>query len=442
MKKKMNMYFQSSKKGLEELKKRFVFLIFSIFIFRLGSFIPIPGINTEILKKILEQHKGTIVEMFNMFSGGSFSRASIFALGIMPYISSSIIVQLLTTISSKLSDLKKDGETGRKIINQYTRYGTLFISIVQSIGITVSLANISATRELIFKLDFLFYFVSIISLVTGTMFLMWLGEKISEKGVGNGVSIIIYTGIVSEIPSSFKYSVEQIRLGNLSYFTILSIIILICSITYFVSFVERGQRKITVNYATRHHIRKIYSSHCNTHLPLKINMSGVIPAVFASSIVLLPSTIASWFIKNGIKSKILSDFLYFLQPGQYVYIFLYSISIVFFCFFYTNVLFNPNDTAENLKKSGAFIPGIRPGEKTSKYISKIMNRLTIIGSIYITFICLIPEILRETIKIPFYFGGTSLLIVVIVIMDLISQVQTIMISSQYESIMKKANLKR
>lgn len=436
--KKMELNFQSTKNGIKELKNRIIFVIIAIIIFRIGSFIPTPVINSKMLSKLFDHQKGTIIEMFNMFSGGALSRASIFALGIMPYISSSIIIQLLSAIHPKLSEIKKDGENGRRKINQYTRYGTLILAILQSIGISTGLPNMIGIEEFEGNLNFSFYFTAVISLVTGTMFLMWLGEQITEKGIGNGISIIIYIGIVAGLPESMGHTIEQVRQGNLHFLILIIIVLLMFFVTYFVVFMERAQRKVIVNYAKRQQGRRIYSAQ-STHLPLKLNMAGVIPAIFASSILLFVGTIISWF-GEGTGWIWLKKIIIYFQPGRIIYIIIYSSAIIFFCFFYTALVFSPRETADNLKKSGAFIPGIRPGENTAKYIDKIMTRLTLIGSIYVTFICLIPEFMRDIIKVPFYFGSTSLLIVVVII-DFITQIQTLMMSSQYESVLKKANLK-
>lgn len=436
---KPNLNMLSVKSGFRELKSRIFFIVIALIVFRTGSFIPIPGIDTTVLSKVLEQQRGTIIEMFNMFSGGSLSRASIFSLGIMPYISSSIIVQLLTAVSSTMSEIKKEGASGIRKINSYTRYGTLLLSIIQAIGISTGLPNMPGMQGLVINPGFYFYITSVISLVTGTMFLMWLGEQITNHGIGNGISIIIFAGIVAGLPLAIGYTIEQTRQGELHLILLFLVILIILVITYFVVFMERGQRKIIVHYAKRQQGRRITIAQ-NTHLPLKVNMAGVIPAIFASSIILFPTTIISWF-GNGTGWKWLNIISIYLQPGQPLYILFYSAAIIFFCFFYTSLVFNPKETADNLKKSGAFLPGIRPGEQTAEYIDKVMTKLTLFGSIYITFICLIPELMREIIKVPFYFGGTSLLIVVVVIIDFIAQIQTIIMSSQYESTLKKSNLK-
>lgn len=431
--------FRSIKGSFNTLKRRLVFVIGALIIFRIGSYVPIPGVDLTILSKILEQQQGTILEMLNMFSGGSLSRASIFSLGIMPYISASIIIQLLTTVHPTLIEMKKEGEIGRQTINRYIRYGTLMLGIFQSVGIVTTLPKITG---LVTAPGFSFYCIATISLVAGTVFLMWLGDQITNRGIGNGISIIIFSGIIAGLPAAIGHTIEQVRQNELHFFVLVLIIGLIISITFFVVFIERGQRHILVNYAKpkRQQGRRMYSIQNTTHLPLKVNMAGVIPAIFASSIILFPSTIVSWFGSN-IHCQWLTMISIYLQPGQLLYIMIYASAIMFFCFFYTSLVFNARETADNLKKSGAFVPGIRPGEQTAKYIDKIIIRLTVIGSTYVTFICLVPEFMRIAMKVPFYFGGTSLLIVVVVIMDFMTQVQTLLMSSQYESVLKKANLK-
>ncbi|MGI2219528.1 preprotein translocase subunit SecY [Shewanella baltica] len=427
---------KSAKGGLSELKARLLFVIGAIIVFRAGSFVPIPGIDAAVLAELFAQQKGTILGMFNMFSGGALSRASIFALGIMPYISASIIMQLLTVVHPALAELKKEGESGRKKISQYTRWGTLVLGTFQSVGIATGLPNL--VPGLVVNIGFGFYFVAVVSLVTGTMFLMWLGEQITERGIGNGISILIFAGIVAGLPSAIGQTAEQARQGDLNVLVLLLLAVIVFAVTYFVVFVERGQRRIVVNYAKRQQGRKVFAAQ-STHLPLKINMAGVIPPIFASSIILFPGTLAQWFGQNESMSW-LSDFSLAVSPGQPLYSLLYATAIIFFCFFYTALVFNPRETADNLKKSSAFIPGIRPGEQTSRYIDKVMTRLTLAGALYITFICLIPEFMLIAWKVQFYFGGTSLLIMVVVIMDFMAQVQTHMMSHQYESVMKKANL--
>ena len=428
----------SGAKGvLTELKSRLLFVLGAIIVFRLGSFVPIPGIDAAVLASLFEQQKGTIVEMFNMFSGGALERASILALGIMPYISASIIMQLLTVVHPQMAELKKEGEAGRRKISQYTRYLTLVLSIFQAIAIATGLPNLM--QGLVINPGFGFYFTAVVSLVTGTMFLMWLGEQITERGIGNGISILIFTGIVAGLPSAIGQTVEQARQGDLNFLFLVLIGVIVVAVTYFVVFVERGQRRIVVNYAKRQQGRKVFAAQ-STHLPLKVNMAGVIPPIFASSIILFPGTLASWFGQNEALSW-LQDVSLMLSPGQPLHAMLYAAAIIFFCLFYTALVFNPRETADNLKKSGAFVPGIRPGEQTSRYIDKVMTRLTLAGALYITFICLVPEFMMIAWNVQFYFGGTSLLIIVVVIMDFMAQVQTHLMSHQYESVLKKANLK-
>jgi len=423
--------------NLSELKTRLLFVLGAILVFRAGSFVPIPGIDAAVLADLFEQQKGTIIEMFNMFSGGALERASIFALGIMPYISASIIVQLLTVVHPPLAELKKEGESGRRKINQYTRYGTLVLGTFQAIGIATGLP--SMVPGLVENPSLSFYISAVVSLVTGTMFLMWLGEQITERGIGNGISIIIFVGIIAGLPSAIGQTAEQARQGEIHLLVLLALIVIVFATTAFVVFVERGQRRIVVNYAKRQQGRKVFAAQ-STHLPLKLNMAGVIPAIFASSVILFPGTIAQWFGQTEGLSW-LSDVSLALQPGQPLHMMLYAAAIIFFCFFYTALTFNPRETADNLKKSGAFIPGIRPGEQTSRYIDKVMTRLTLAGALYITFICLIPEFMMVAMNTQFYFGGTSLLIIVVVIMDFMAQVQTHLMSNQYDSVLKKANLK-
>jgi preprotein translocase subunit SecY len=426
-----------AKGGLTELKSRLLFVLGAIIVFRLGSYVPIPGIDGTVLAALFAQQKGTIVEMFNMFSGGAMERASVLALGIMPYISASIIIQLLTVVHPAMAELKKESEAGRRKISQYTRYFTLVLSIFQATAIAKSLPGMMS--GLVINPGFSFYFTAVVSLVTGTMFLMWLGEQITERGIGNGISIIIFTGIVAGLPTAFGQTIEQARQGDLNFLVLLLIAVIIAAVTYFVVFVERGQRRIVVNYAKRQQGRKMFAAQ-STHLPLKVNMAGVIPPIFASSIILFPGTIASWFGQSESMAW-LQDVSLMLSPGQPLHALLYAVAIIFFCFFYTALVFNPRETADNLKKSGAFVPGIRPGEQTSRYIDKVMTRLTLAGALYITFICLIPEFMMIGMNVQFYFGGTSLLIIVVVIMDFMAQVQTHLMSHQYDSVLKKANLK-
>lgn len=422
---------------LSELKTRLLFVLGAILVFRAGSFVPIPGIDAAVLADLFQQQKGTIIEMFNMFSGGALARASIFALGIMPYISASIIIQLMTVVHPPLAELKKEGESGRRKINQYTRYGTLVLGTFQAIGIATGLPTMMP--GLVENAGPSFYITAVVSLVTGTMFLMWLGEQITERGIGNGISIIIFVGIIAGLPQAIGQTAEQARQGEIHLLVLLALIVIVFATTAFVVFVERGQRRIVVNYAKRQQGRKVFAAQ-STHLPLKLNMAGVIPAIFASSVILFPGTIAQWFGQTEGLSW-LSDVSLALQPGQPLHMMLYAAAIIFFCFFYTALTFNPRETADNLKKSGAFIPGIRPGEQTSRYIDKVMTRLTLAGALYITFICLIPEFMMVAMNTQFYFGGTSLLIIVVVIMDFMAQVQTHLMSNQYDSVLKKANLK-
>ena len=432
---------QSSKGagGLSELKQRLWFVFVALVVLRLGSFVPIPGIDAAVLAQFFEQQKGTIVEMFNMFSGGALERASVLALGIMPYISASIIMQLLTVVHPAMAELKKEGEAGRRKISQYTRYGTLVLATVQSIAIAKSLPGMMP--GLVMDAGFGFYFAAVVSLVTGTMFLMWLGEQITERGIGNGISILIFAGIVAGMPSAVGQTAEAARQGELHLLVLLLIGVIIFATTFFVVFVERGQRRIVVNYAKRQQGRKVFAAQ-STHLPLKVNMAGVIPPIFASSIILFPGTLASWFGQgDGMVADFLQEVSIAISPGQPLYVMLLAAAIIFFCFFYTALVFNPRETADNLKKSGAFIPGIRPGEQTSKYIDKVMTRLTLVGAMYITFICLVPQFIIMAWDVNFYFGGTSLLIIVVVIMDFMAQVQTHLMSHQYDNVLKKANLK-
>ena len=422
--------------GLSELKRRLLFVLGAIIVFRAGSFVPIPGIDAAVLAQLFSQQKDTIVAMFNMFSGGALERASVFALGIMPYISASIIMQLATVVHPRLAELKKEGEAGRRKISQYTRWGTLILATFQSIGIATGLPNLMP--GLVIDPGFQFYFTAVVSLVTGTMFLMWLGEQITERGIGNGISILIFVGIVAGLPSAIGQTAEQARQGDLNILLLLLIGVIVLAVTYFVVFVERGQRRIVVNYAKRQQGRKVFAAQ-STHLPLKVNMAGVIPPIFASSIILFPGTIATWFGSgDGVVADVLQQISMTLSPGQPLYVLLYAAAIIFFCFFYTALVFNPRETADNLKKSGAFIPGIRPGEQTSRYIDKVMTRLTLAGALYITFVCLVPEFMMIAWNVQFYFGGTSLLIIVVVIMDFMAQVQTHMMSHQYDSVLKKS----
>jgi preprotein translocase subunit SecY len=419
-----------------DLKRRLIFLVLALVVYRIGTHVPVPGIDPDQLRQLFNSQQGGILGLFNMFSGGALSRFSVFALGIMPYISASIIFQMLTYVLPSLESMRKEGESGRRRITQYTRYATLGLAIVQSYGIAVALQS---QQGLVLSPGFMFVFICMISLVTGTIFLMWLGEQITERGLGNGISILIFAGIVAGLPSAIGGLFELVRTGAIGPLSAIFIIALIVLVTAFVVFVERGQRKILVNYAKRQVGNKIYGGQ-SSHLPLKINMSGVIPPIFASSLILFPATLAGWFT-TGDATRWIRDLASALSPGQPLYILLYAGLIIFFAFFYTALVFNSKETADNLKKSGAFVPGIRPGDQTARYIDKILMRLTLAGALYITVVCLVPEFLNLRFSVPFYFGGTSLLIVVVVTMDFMSQVQAYLMTHQYESLLKKANFK-
>ena len=419
-----------------DLKRRLIFLLGALIVYRIGAHIPVPGIDPDVLSELFNKQAGGILGMFNMFSGGALSRFTIFALGIMPYISASIIMQLMSVASPQLEALKKEGEAGRRKITQYTRYFTVVLALFQGIGIAVAL---EAQPGLVNDPGFVFRLVTVSTLLTGTMFLMWLGEQITERGIGNGISVIIFAGIVAGLPNAIGGLLELVRTGAMHPLTAIVICLLVVLVTAFVVFVERGQRKILVNYAKRQVGNKIYGGQ-SSHLPLKLNMSGVIPPIFASSIILFPATLAGWF-GSGESMTWLKDMAAVLSPGQPIYVMLYAAAIIFFCFFYTALVFNSKETADNLKKSGAFVPGIRPGEQTARYIDKILMRLTLVGAGYITLVCLLPEFLILKWNVPFYFGGTSLLIIVVVTMDFMSQVQAYVMSHQYESLLKKANFK-
>ncbi len=421
---------------MSELKSRLWFVLGALVVFRLGAHIPVPGIDPTVLKQLFDSQNNGVLGMFNMFSGGALSRFTVFALGIMPYISSSIIMQLASVVSPKLEALKKEGEAGRRTITKYTRYGTVILATFQALGIAIALEG---QAGLVLDPGLAFRLTAVVTLVSGTMFLMWLGEQITERGIGNGISIIIFAGIVAGLPHAIGSTLELARTGAFSIPLVMFLFVAVLLVTALVVFVERGQRKITVNYAKRQVGNKVYGGQ-TTHLPLKLNMAGVIPPIFASSIILFPATLAGWF---GSSEKLywLKDISNVLSPGQPIYILFFAAAIMFFCFFYTALVFNPKETADNLKKSGAFVPGIRPGEQTAKYIDKIMGRLTLIGAIYITLVCLLPEFLRLKFNTPFYFGGTSLLIIVVVTMDFMTQVQSHLMSHQYEGLLKKANFK-
>lgn len=421
--------------GLSELKQKILFVLIAIIVYRVGAHIPVPGLDPHRLAELFSSQTGNIIGLFNMFSGNALQRLTLFALGIMPYISASIIMQLLTIVSPPLEQLKKEGEVGRRKISQYTRYATVALSLVQAIG----MAKWLASQGVALNPGFIFYFTATVTLVTGTMFLMWLGEQITERGIGNGISLIIFAGIVSGLPSAIGQTLEQVRQGQIQFLALILILAVVVGVTAFVVFMERAQRRITVNYAQRQQGRKLYAAQ-SSHLPLKINMAGVIPPIFASSIILLPATLAQWF-GNTKGFEWLSEIGMALSPGQPLYVLLFTLAIAFFCFFYTALVFNPRETADNLKRSGAFIPGIRPGDQSARYIDQVMTRLTLVGCIYITLVSLLPEFMTIIWHVQFYFGGTSLLIIVVVVMDFMAQVQAQMMSHQYESLMKKANLK-
>jgi preprotein translocase subunit SecY len=419
-----------------DLRKRVVFLLLALVVYRIGAHIPVPGIDPNALQQLFKGQSGGILNLFNMFSGGALSRFTVFALGIMPYISASIIMQLMSYVIPSLEAIKKEGESGRRRITQYTRYGTLLLGTFQSLGIALALEG---SPGLVISPGFGFRMTTVVSLVAGTMFLMWLGEQITERGLGNGISILIFGGIVAGLPAAIGGLFELVRTGAMSIPAFLIVTVVIGLVTFAVVFVERGQRKILVNYAKRQVGNKVYGGQ-SSHLPLKLNMSGVIPPIFASSIILLPATVVGWFA-TGDGLRWLKDLSAGLSPGQPVYVLLYATMIVFFCFFYTALVFNSRETADNLKKSGAFIPGIRPGEQTARHIDRILARLTLAGAVYITLVCLLPEFLVLKYNVPFYFGGTSLLIIVVVTMDFWAQVQSYVMSQQYESLLKKANFK-
>src|SRR5450830_1582853 len=425
-----------------DLRRRLVFLLLALVVYRIGAHIPVPGIDPAQLQQLFQGQQGGILNLFNMFSGGALSRFTVFALGIMPYISASIIMQLLSYVLPAMEQLKKEGEAGRRKITQYTRYGTLGLALFQSLGIAVALEG---TAGLVISPGFGFRLTAMVSLTAGTMFLMWLGEQITERGLGNGISILIFAGIAAGLPKSIGGLLELVSTGAMSIVVALFIVAVVILVTYFVVFVERGQREILVNYAPRQVGNKVYGGQ-SSHLPLKLNMAGVVPPIFASSIILFPATITSWFTKGAGDST--SGFITFLKdlaasmaPGEPIHALLYAAAIIFFCFFYTALVFNSKETADNLKKSGAFVPGIRPGDQTARYIDKILMRLTLAGAVYITLVCLLPEFLLAKWKVPFYFGGTSLLIIVVVTMDFMAQVQNYVMSQQYESLLRKANFK-
>ncbi|MCK5726193.1 MAG: preprotein translocase subunit SecY [Thiotrichaceae bacterium] len=420
--------------NLAEVKSRIIFVLLALIVYRIGTYIPVPGVNPQAMSSFFDDNNGTILGVFNMFSGGALQRFSLFALGIMPYISASIIVQLMTKVVPYFEQLSKEGETGKRKITQYTRYGTVGLALFQSIGIASALGS----QGIAIDPGFSFIITTVVTLVTGTLFLMWLGEQISERGIGNGISLIIFAGIVAGLPSAIGSTLELANKGEISPGVVLLIVVLAVAVTAFVVFVERSQRRITINYASRQQGRKMMQGQ-SSFLPLKLNMAGVIPPIFASSIILFPATLGKWASGDG--TGALSQFVSMLQPGQPMYVLFYALAIIFFTFFYTALVFNSRETADNLKKSGAFIPGIRPGKQTTAYIDTVMTRLTAVGAIYITLVCLLPEFLILGWNVQFYFGGTSLLIIVVVVMDFLAQLQAHTMSHQYEGLMKKANFK-
>ena len=420
---------------LGEVKNRLWFLLGAIVVFRIGTFIPVPGIDPAQLEALFEQSRGTILDMFNMFSGGALERLSVFALGVMPYISASIIVQLLAASIPQLKEIKKEGEAGRRRLTKYTRYGTLALATFQAFGASIALQN----SGIAINTGFGFVFTAMVSLITGTMFLMWLGEQITERGIGNGISMLIFSGIVADLPRAIASTGQLVSEGSLNPLMVIVIAVLVAAVTWAVVFVERAQRRIPVHHARRQQGRKLFAAQ-TAHLPLKLNMSGVIPPIFASSIILVPASIVQFFGDEG-QGGVLARVAAMLSPGEVLYTALYGFLIVFFCFFYTALVFDSRETAENLKKSGAFIPGIRPGTHTAEYVDTVLTRLTVAGATYITAVCLVPEILITTWNVPFFFGGTSLLIVVVVVMDFMAQLQAHLMSHQYEGLLKKANLK-
>jgi preprotein translocase subunit SecY len=422
-----------------DLRRRLLFLLGALVVYRIGAHVPVPGIDPDVLKQLFQSQQGGILGMLNMFSGGAMERFTIFALGIMPYISASIVMQLMTHAIPQLESLRKEGEAGRRKITQYTRYGTLALGVVQSFFIALSLEG---QPGLVYNPGSLFLLTTIVTLVTGTMFLMWLGEQITERGLGNGISLIIFAGIVAGLPGAIAGLLELTRTGGMHNLAALLICVLVLAVTFGVVFVEQGQRRVLLNYAKRQVGNKVYGGH-SQYLPLKLNMSGVIPPIFASSVLLFPATLAGWTPSADVWWKVaLKNFASVLSPGQPIYMIVYAVAIIGFCFFYTALVFNPRETADNLKKSGAFVPGIRPGEQTARYLDKVLMRLTLVGAAYITLVCILPEFLRfGWPQIPFYFGGTSLLIIVVVTMDFMSQVRTYLMTHQYESLLKKANFK-
>jgi len=425
---------------IPELKNRILFTLGMLIVYRLGAHVPVPGIDAHVLAQFFNQAQGSLLGLFDMFSGGALSRLTIFALGIMPYISASIIIQLMTVVSPKLEQLKKEGESGRRKITQYTRYGTLVLAVFQGIGMSIGLETFSVNgQSVVIDPGMDFRFMTVVTLVTGTMFLMWLGEQITERGIGNGISLIIFSGIVAGLPAAIGGTLELARTGEYSAFTVLGLFVMAVAVTAAVVWFERAQRRIAIQYAKRQVGNKMFGGQ-SSFLPLKVNTAGVIPPIFASSLILLPATFAQ-FTKGVEGFAWLSDISALLSPGAWLYMALFTGLIVFFCFFYTAIVFNPKDTADNLKKNGGFIPGIKPGQKTSEYIDKVLTRITVVGAAYVTAVCLLPQWLISELSVPFYFGGTSLLIIVVVSMDTMTQIQSHLMSHQYEGLMKQARLK-
>jgi preprotein translocase subunit SecY len=424
-----------------ELKQRIFFVLAMLVVYRIGAHIPVPGIDSQVLAQFFDQTSNSLLGLFDMFSGGALSRLTIFALGIMPYISASIIMQLLQVVSPRLEQLKKEGESGRRKITQYTRYGTVFLAVFQAIGMSIGLESFSVGgRPVVIDAGLDFRAITVVTLVTGTIFLMWLGERITERGIGNGISLIIFSGIVAGLPRAIGSTLELARTGEYTAIGVLGLLVMGLLVTYAVVWFERAQRRIPVQYAKRQVGNKMFGGQ-SSFLPLKINTAGVIPPIFASSLILLPATFGQ-FTKDVEGFEWVGDIAAMMAPGQWLYLVTFSVLVSFFCFFYTAIVFNPKDTADNLKKAGGFIPGIRPGQNTAKYIDSVLTRITVIGAIYVTLVCLLPQWLINQFGVPFYFGGTSLLIIVVVTMDTMAQIQSHLMSSQYESLMKQAKLKR
>jgi len=425
---------------IPELKSRILFTLAMLIVFRVGAHIPVPGIDASVLAQFFNQAKGSLLGMFDMFSGGALSRLTIFALGIMPYISASIIIQLMTVVSPKLEQLKKEGEAGRRKITEYTRYGTLALAILQAVGISIGLESFSVGgQSVVIDPGMAFRAMTVITLVTGTVFLMWVGEQVTERGIGNGISLIIFSGIVAGLPKAVGGTLELARTGEFSAFTVLGLFAMSLLVTGAVVWFERAQRRIPIQYAKRQVGNRMYGGK-SSFLPLKVNTAGVIPPIFASSLILLPATFAQF--TKGVKGfSWLGDVSAILSPGAWLYMTLFTGLIVFFCFFYTAIVFDPKETADNLKKHGGFIPGIRPGQKTADYVDGVLTRITVVGAVYVSVVCLLPQWLISELSVPFYFGGTSLLIVVVVTMDTMGQIQSHLMSHQYEGLMKKARLK-